>query len=180
MLFNRGAFNRSTFNRDTGGSNPAMYGGATLTWGVYSTQPLYTNIPLSGAADLTYTTSGTITAIVPFSGTAGMVYTSGTDRRMWSDLALSGATSITFSVAGAIQNSHTFSFTLSGLDLQSGGSVVIDTDTLDIFVNGILNVMCWQHGGEFFELSPGDNDIQVYTDGDGNGELTIQWKDRWY
>lgn len=180
MLFNHGAFNRSTFNRDTGGSSAVYYGEINWKWGASSTQPLYTNVPMTGTTNMTYTASAELSAIVPFSGSAGMTYASGTDRRMWSNLAMTGATSIIFDVDGALQNSHTYSFTLSGLDLQSGGSVVIDTDTLDIFVNGVLNVMCWQHGGEFFELAQGENNIQVYTDGDGNGDLTVQWRDRWY
>lgn len=180
MLFNRGAFNRSTFNRDSGGSGAAYYGEINWKWGATSTQPLYTNVPMTGAADISFGATGSLAAVVPFSGATGMTYTSGTDRRMWSNIALTGATSITFSAEGSLQNSHTYSFTLSGLNLAPGGSVVIDTDTLDIFVNGVLNVMVWQHGGEFFELSPGDNDIQIYTDGDGSGDLTVQWKDRWY
>ena len=180
MLFNRGAFNRSTFNRDEGNSASAYYGDISWAWGALASQPLYTNVPMTGAADITFTATGDLTAIVPLSGTGGITYVSGTNRRMWANLALTGATSITFSVDGQLQNSHTYSFTLSGLNLQPGGSVVIDTDTLDIFINGVLNVMCWQHGGEFFELSPGENNIQIYTDGDGSGELTVQWKDRWY
>lgn len=180
MLFNHGAFNRSTFNRESS-STAALYGIISWTRDASSSQPLWTVAPISGSADINFNVSGFLGAFVPFEGETGMTYTSGTDRRMWSKLALSGSTGIVFGVEGQMNNSHTFSFSLVGLNLQSGGSVVIDTDTLDIFVNGVLNVMAWQHGGEFFELAANqDNNIQVYTDGDGHGTLTVQWKDRWY
>ena len=181
MLFNRGAFNRSEFNRDSGGNNAAYYGGVEWKFGLVSSQPLQTVAPLSGSTDIAFTTSGTLTYFIPLTGSTGITFASSTNRRMWSDLALRGSTGIIFGAEASMQNSHTYSFTLMGLNLQPSGSVVIDTDTLDIFVNGVLNVTSWVHGGEFFELAAGqDNNIQVYTDGDGNGDITIQWKDRWY
>lgn len=181
MLFNRGAFNRSTFNRDSGGNSAAYYGGIDWVFALVSAQPLQTVAPLSGSTDISFTTSGTLTYFIPFTGSTGITFASSTDRRMWSNLALTGHTGIVFDAEASMQNSHTYSFSLTGLNLQAGQSVVIDTDTLDIFVNGVLNVTSWVHGGEFFELAAGqDNNIQVYTDGDGNGDITVQWKDRWY
>ena len=180
MLFNRGAFNRSAFNRDSS-TSAALYGAITWQRDLTSSQPLWTVAPISGSTGITFTPSASLTLYIPFNGSTGITYTSGTDRRMYSDLALTGSTGIRFDAEGSMQNSHTYSFSLVGLNLQSGGSVVIDTDTLDIFVNGILNVTAWQHGGEFFELAANqDNNLQVYTDGDGNGSLSVQWKDRWY
>lgn len=180
MLFNRGAFNRSTFNRDSS-STAAFYGSVSWVRDLTSSQPLWTIAPMSADTDITFTPSAFLTLYIPFEGSTGMTYASSTDRRMWSNLALEGSTGIVFDVEGAMQNSHTYSFSLVGLNLQPNGSVVIDTDTLDIFVNGILNVTAWQHGGEFFELAANqNNNIQVYTDGDGHGTLSVQWKDRWY
>lgn len=180
MLFNHGAFNRSTFNRETGNA-AALYGVITWVRDLTSNKPLWTVAPMNGSTGVAFAMNGYLGLYIPLTGSTGLVYTSGTDRRMWSNLALTGSTGIAFDVEGQMQNSHTYSFSLMGLNLQPYGSVVIDTDTLDIFVNGVLNVTAWQHGGEFFELAPNqDNNIQVYTDGDGNGDLTVQWKDRWY
>lgn len=181
MLFNQQAlFNRSAFNRASTGSS-ALSGTMQWNFDAAATQPLRTPVPLEGATEITYTTDGKMTVTVLMGNiSASIVFDAATTERLRSQLKLDGSTGIAFDANGELINSHAYSITLKGLNLAPSGTVIIDTDTLDIFVNGVLNVMCWQSGGEFFELASGENNIQVYTDGDGSGELTVQWKDRWY
>ena len=181
MQFSRNAlFNRSTFNRSSEGS-AALTGVMPWLFDAVATQPLRTNVPYEGTTSLSYASSGDLTVTVLMGNIASSItFNAQTSERLRSQLKLDGVTGITFDLDGSLQNSHAYSMTLSGLNLAPSGTVIIDTDTLDIFVNGVLNVMCWQSGGEFFELASGENNIQVYTDGDGSGELTVQWKDRWY
>ncbi|MCL2751871.1 MAG: phage tail family protein [Firmicutes bacterium] len=81
---------------------------------------------------------------------------------------------------GAIRTAETDQMTLEGLNLEPGQTLIIDTDTLDIEVDGVVRVDCWVTGGSFFQLKAGDNTLK-FTDNAGERELlaTVLWADRY-
>lgn len=90
-------------------------------------------------------------------------------------------TGMQYSLNGQINLSDNDSFELEGLSVAPGGTVIIDTDTLDIFINNIADVTSWVTGGQFFMLNPGDNEIVVTSNNSTqNLEVTIVWANRWY
>lgn len=183
MQFNRSKFNHGLFNRtDTG--EVALYGGITWLVGANAASGLETVAPVSGSASITYgvgaTTEGYVMSI-PLTGNTGISFT-GTNGNMelWT-IYYNAPTGITFAVSGSLRNNDATSFTLEGLNLATGESVTIDTDTLEIFVRGQQDLTAWVTGGDWFKLSAGNNDIEVYTDTEETDlDITVQWQDRWY
>lgn len=71
-------------------------------------------------------------------------------------------------------------FSLNDINLLPGEVLIIDTDQLDIQVNGVADVESWVSGGVFFQLKPGGDIIQVYTNpSDVTLEVSVQWSDRY-
>lgn len=71
-------------------------------------------------------------------------------------------------------------FSLNDIGLLPGEVLIIDTDQLDIQVNGVADVESWVSGGVFFQLKPGGDIIQVFTNPDGvQLEVSVQWSDRY-
>lgn len=82
--------------------------------------------------------------------------------------------------AASLRLDETEEFSLNDVNLFPGDTLIIDTDQLDIWVNGEMDVESWVSGGVFFQLKPGGNIIQVYTSPSGvELEITIQWSDRY-
>ena len=69
---------------------------------------------------------------------------------------------------------------LSGLNFAPGDVIIIDTDTLDILVNGVPDVQAWQMGSVFFTLQDGANTFTVYDNAESRVlGVTVVWADRW-
>ena len=86
-----------------------------------------------------------------------------------------------FSVdAASIRLDETEELSLNGINLFPGDTLIIDTDQLDVLVNGEMDVESWVSGSVFFPLKPGGNIIQVYTNPSGvQLEISVQWADRY-
>lgn len=180
MLFNRGAFNKSFFNR-TQVVQPepsALYGSAGLRF-VSSVAPggYKLNLPLRGSASLSFSAVAALDFSKPLTGSAGISFGAAA-QALRIRILLSGTSGIIFGVSGQLLNTHAYSLTMSGLSLPPGGTVVVDMDNLDVFVDGVYNVAVYE-SGEFFKLQPGENEIEIYSDG-GAGEASVEWESRWY
>jgi len=69
---------------------------------------------------------------------------------------------------------------LQGLNLPPGGELIIDTDVLEVLLNGIPDVDAVTGDSEFFQLRPGANRI-IFMDGETarNLSVTMVWSNRW-
>ena len=78
-----------------------------------------------------------------------------------------------------LRSYETEQMTLQGLNLKPGQTLVIDTDTLEIEIDGEPRVDCWVTGGTFFQFRSGDNQL-VFTDDANSRDLsvTVVWADR--
>ena len=82
--------------------------------------------------------------------------------------------------AASIRLDETEELSLNGINLFPGDTLIIDTDQLDVQVNGEMDVESWVSGSVFFPLKPGGNIIQVYTSPSGLAlEISVQWADRY-
>lgn len=84
-----------------------------------------------------------------------------------------------FSTA-TIRTAESEELELSGVNLAPGQTLIIDTDTIDIEVDGEVRVDCWVTGGVFFQLKKGENQL-TFTDNANSRNLvvTILWADRY-
>lgn len=177
MLFNRAGFNSGLFNRTRQEITPTGLSGEASIQFFVSAQGLRTPIPLAGETGMAFDLQGDIIMTVPLTGETGITF-GVTSPALHVRLALEGETGITFGLEGQLLSVHTYSITFSGLHLQPGEILIVDMDTLDIFVNGAYNVNVYQ-SGEFFQLVPGENTIEFYSDVPG-GDATVEWESRWY
>ena len=181
MPFNKGRFNHIPFNRlVTEERDPdRLRGTITQEWGgEISAGGILRVTPISGAIYWTGETRGNLGAVNPLPATEIQHTWGGRTLQPRVRYPLAGDITQEWGGTGQVLTVHAYSLSLDGLNLAPGQTVIIDTDTLDIYVNGQYNVQVWQ-GGEFFQLAPGDNVLQVYTDG-GAGQVTVEWEDRWY
>lgn len=82
--------------------------------------------------------------------------------------------------ATSLRMDETEEFSLNGINLFPGDTLIVDTDQLDVQVNGEMDVESWVSGGVFFPLKPGGNIITVYTNPSGiQLEISVQWADRY-
>jgi len=180
-MFNKSLFNRALFNRNAS-DNSSLY--ATISIG-YDMQvaPLKALIKLPETSlsyrariefdnlgllvpipivtmDASFNLSGSLYVFVPIS---------------W---VVTGAEF--FLSAGAVRTMESDKMTLEGLNLKPGQTVIIDTDTLDIEVDGEVRVDCWVTGGAFFQFKAGDN-LLKFSDNSANRMLnvTVLWADRY-
>lgn len=85
----------------------------------------------------------------------------------------------TFS-APSIRTAETTEMVLNGINLAPGSTLIIDTDTLEIEINGVPNVDCWVTGGTFFQLKEGENRINLYDNVSSRTlVVTALWADRY-
>ncbi len=69
---------------------------------------------------------------------------------------------------------------LSGIGIMPGDTLIIDTDQIDVQLNGITEVESWVSGSVFVQLKPGTDVIQIFTDPSSiTVEVTIIWADRY-
>lgn len=71
-------------------------------------------------------------------------------------------------------------FELKGISIPPGGEIIIDSDLLSVWINGIEDVSSVTTKSVFFELHPGDNDIIFETSNPNDRmNLTAIWQNRW-
>lgn len=80
----------------------------------------------------------------------------------------------------SIRTAESEEMVLEGLNLQPGQTLIIDTDTLEIYVDDQPRVDCWVTGGSFFQFKNGDN-ILSFSDNAvrRNLQTTVVWSDRY-
>lgn len=82
--------------------------------------------------------------------------------------------------AKVIRSQESEELTLEGINLRPGSILVIDTDTLDVEVDGVPRVDAWVLGSTFFQLKKGEN-ILTFSDNAQRRNLatTVVWADRY-
>ena len=179
MYFGRSAFNRSFFNRAVTKNNELsgrIQVNYTLSTIGYSSQ-----VPFNGRAGSTYYVSAANWFVdMPFSGSVRQIYN--VIGKNTVDLVITGAVAgMVFAVSGTLRLDDSQSISLDGVDLAPGDTIIIDTDTLDVLVNGVNRIDVFQQGGEFFMLKPGVNIIEVYTDQETTPlTMTVVYQSRWF
>ena len=69
---------------------------------------------------------------------------------------------------------------LSDLGMLPGDTLIIDTDQIDVQINGETEVESWVSGSVFVQLKPGTDVIEIFTDPASiTLEVTIIWSDRY-
>lgn len=152
---------------------PAEFGVQTVLWA---------KTPLSPATLKAETAmSARLGTLVPMSAVTHNAEF-GLRGTLWAKVPLSAATMLSemaFS-AKAIRTSESEEMVLEGLNLAPGQMLIIDTDTLEIEVDGVVRVDCWVTGGSFFQFRNGTNTL-TFTDNAArrNLRVTVLWADRY-
>lgn len=69
---------------------------------------------------------------------------------------------------------------LQDINLAPGEMLIIDTDTLEITVDGQIDVDSWVTGSTFFQLSHGENELRFYDNANSRTlHITAIWADRY-
>lgn len=80
----------------------------------------------------------------------------------------------------SIRLDETEELSLNDVGFKPGDTLIIDTDTLEILLNGEPDVESWVSGGVFIQLKPGGNIITVNTSPANVAlEITVLWADRY-
>lgn len=181
MLFNRQAFNKGAyFNRHTPSIIVSFSGTAAYVFSAVATTLHAMAHYGPTQANVMFGAQGSLSVIRSYGGTdAGIVF----DRQVHfsADAYCEGTTGIAFgATASAIRVANDKEITLTGLDFGPGDTIVIDTETLDVFINGEPDVDCWVTGSDFFKLGRGVNTLTFYDDvSERDLEVTVIWADRW-
>jgi hypothetical protein len=79
-----------------------------------------------------------------------------------------------------VSNLGSQTLTLQNLNLSPGQTLIIDTDTLEVFINGQPNVTYITTDSTFFRLVPGDNSL-YFRDGETSRtlQITAVWSNWW-
>lgn len=179
MLFNRGFFNEGTFNRSGDSASAEFFGNISWNLAGAAAQGLKTVAPLRGTAALSFNSSARIGRYVQLpqtqaawgwgaSGTIGII------------LNLQCTSGITFDMSGGLGTISIEELFLTGLNLHPGETVTIDTDFLNILVNGAPRVDVWRRGSEWIKLMPGQNELQFMNDSGSSMSVEVEWHDRWW
>lgn len=179
MLFNRNSFNRDTFNRSSGASSGLLAGAARIVFDAQS-QGIHSTAPMRGTVEFIFTADGNLVSTRPYGDTvAGIEFTAAAPLR--ADCFCSGETGITFdATASNIRVNDDTELSLEGLNFKPGDTIIIDTETMDIFVNGEPDVSSWVVGSDFFDLMKGTNALTFYDNATGRElTVTVLWADRW-
>lgn len=179
MLFNKEAFNNGLFN--VGNSASSTLAGSVSMKFELSTGGLQAKRNLIGSSSMMFGSLVEFEALAYINqAEIGMMFIVSAEGGVLLYIAPL-QTGMQYSLNGQINLSDNDSFELEGLSVAPGGTVIIDTDTLDIFINNIADVTSWVTGGQFFMLNPGDNEIVVTSNNPTqNLEVTIVWANRWY
>lgn len=80
----------------------------------------------------------------------------------------------------SVRTAESEEMVLEGLNLQPGQTLIIDTDTLEIYVDDQPRVDCWVTGGSFFQFKNGDNVLSFSDNANRrNLQVTVIWSDRY-
>lgn len=77
---------------------------------------------------------------------------------------------------------HQHVLQLNNVKLRPGEEIIIDTNTLEVWVRGVLDVDFVSPNSEFFDLYPGLNQIAVNTPGQTSpikANIDVIWNNRW-
>lgn len=180
MYFNRQSFNKGAFYNRTTPSQSVSFAGTSAM--VFSTEAgsmralaRYGN----ATSNLVFTAVSKLSGVAPLSGDTGIVF--GEVGNFSSYANCEGQSGIVFdAIASAIRVANDKAITLDGLQFKPNDTIVIDTETLDVFINGEPDVSSWVVGSDFFQLGKGVNTLTFY-DNATNRELTVTviWADRW-
>lgn len=178
MLFNRNSFNRDTFNRSSGTSSGLLAGSARFVFD--ATAEMHSMVPMHGEAGIVFGVDGNLVSTRPYGETITGIDFEGV-ANLAADAYCSGEIGITFdATASAVRINNDTELTLEGLTFAPGDTIIIDTETLDVFINGQPDVSSWVVGSDFFQLEKGTNALTFY-DNVNERELTVTvlWADRW-
>lgn len=180
MYFNRQSFNKGAYyNRTTPSQSVSFAGTAAVVFstsaGAMRALARYGN----ATSNLVFTAVSNLSGVVSLSGDTGIVFGEDVDFSTFANC--SGQAGIIFdAIASAIRVADDKAITLDGLSFKPGDTIIIDTETLDVFINGEPDVTSWVVGSDFFQLGQGVNTLTFY-DNATNRELavTVIWADRW-
>lgn len=181
MLFNQQAFNKGAyFNRYSPAVSVSFSGTASLVFtGVASTLHAAARYGLASLG-IVFGCQGNMSVVKPYGDTeAGIEF--GEQVKFSADAYCEGAAGIIFdAIATAIRIANDKELALTGLNFKPGDTLVIDTETLDVFINGEPDVDCWVTGSDFFKLGRGVNTLTFYDDvSQRKLDVTVIWADRW-
>lgn len=180
MLFNRQTFNHgAVFNRT---ADSYVLSGEAICRFVPAGQ-MASIVPFGMQyADFTMVLpSIMLVGIIPLSA-AGANIAFSTQGNMRADANYYNvSTGITFALSeSSLRASNDTQLELTGINLEPGDTLIIDTESLNIFLNGQLDVTSWVVGSDFFDLLKGVNEITVYDDQVVRTlDMLIVWADRW-
>lgn len=180
MRFNRQKFNSGAFFNRNAPSVPVSFAGTanmvfSVTTGAIHANARYGNATLT----LQFGGDGELSADLSFIASADLVFDS--DVRFSADAYCTGEGGIVFdAIASAVRVADDKQIALEGLEFKPNDVIIIDTETLDVFFNGVPDVSSWVVGSDFFQLGKGMNTLTFYDDATSR-ELTVTviWADRW-
>lgn len=178
MLFNRNSFNRDTFNRSSGAAAGLLAGAARVVFDANG--QIHSMAPLQGVTGIAFDANGNLVSTRPYGDTVAGIDFDGV-ANLAADAYCSGSAGIVFdAIASAIRVNNDTELALEGLTFAPGDTIIIDTETLDIFINGEPDVASWVVGSNFFQFEKGTNALTFY-DNATSRELTVTvlWADRW-
>lgn len=181
MLFNRQTFNKGAyFNRYSPSAVVSFSGTASFVFtGTVSAMHAAARYGLAQVG-IVFGCQGDVSVVKPFGDTeVGIVFDD--QVRFSADAYYEGGAGIVFdAIATAIRIANDKELALTNLDFKPGDTLVIDTETLDVFLNGEPNVDCWVTGSDFFKFGRGVNTLTFYDDvSERDLEVTVIWADRW-
>lgn len=179
-MFGRTSFNRTYFNRS--GESLGMYCIIKSEYD-FETRDIHIRMAMRGPTiDARYGTDfGRLWVFVPIRGVemASQYDLSGCTLGLLIPLQLTLGGEYEL-IPSTLRDSTTEEFTLEGLNLAPGQVVTIDTDTIDVLVDGISDVDVWASGGTFFQLGEGRNILYIHDNAQSRAlQVTILWADRY-
>jgi len=78
-----------------------------------------------------------------------------------------------------ISNVNEMVFSLTGLIVPRYSSIIIDTDTLDVYIDGNMNVTNVTKESEFFEIQPGETQLTFTPNSTQSLSVSVMWQNRW-
>ena len=180
MFYNRQSFNKGAyFNRTTPSISVSFSGTSTMIFTATATNMHVTARYGNATTGIVFNGAGDLATDLPLIGEAGIVFDD--IVKFSADAYCEGTIGITLdATATAIRVANDAEIALEGLQFKPGDTIIIDTETLDVFYNGEPDVSSWVVGSDFFQLGKGMNTLTFYDDADTR-ELTITviWADRW-
>lgn len=180
MLFNRQSFNKGAFfNRSAPSASVSFAGTAAVVFsalaGTMRANARYGN----ATAGVIFGGAGALSTALPMAGEAGITF--GAAAKLAADAFYRAQTGITLDASAlAIRVANDKEISLVGLQFKPGDEIIIDTETLDVFYNGVPDVSSWVVGSDFFQLGKGTNTLTFYDDANTRQlSVTVIWADRW-